>query len=279
MKNKLFLVFTSFFMLIFAISLQSCISRLARPEISGTILDYDNNPVVGCAVGETFTRQDGSFLLPEKRYYKFILSEIFMSEGPPLYVNESVEKKGFITDAITIFHKWGGGQSKGAKMSFGTVYLKKRNQVINVDSLLMKGDWQLAISKSADTIYMLRENYKNLCKTDNCATFENKYASLTDSYYDTSRLKNLPIGILRRSIDVQFSAQHKLNAQICTEYANVDHASPRIDNKLADTVLGSGSWKAIGHSIKLSVQEIQLISGQFALSDISLFSIRLVKRK
>lgn len=59
------------FILHISILLLSCVSRLGRPELLGTIVDYDKNPVEGCAVGKTLTDKNGKFILPEIRYYEF----------------------------------------------------------------------------------------------------------------------------------------------------------------------------------------------------------------
>lgn len=50
-----------------------CISRLSRPEITGTVLNYQNNPVAGCKVGKTITDANGKFHLKEIRYSKFLM--------------------------------------------------------------------------------------------------------------------------------------------------------------------------------------------------------------
>ncbi|KLO74969.1 Uncharacterized protein AAY48_4057 [Leptospira interrogans serovar Muenchen] len=56
------------FILPISILLLSCVSRLRRPELSGTIMDYDKNPIEGCAVGKTSTDRNGKFSLSELEY-------------------------------------------------------------------------------------------------------------------------------------------------------------------------------------------------------------------
>jgi len=69
------------FLSFIAISLQSCVSRLRRPEITGVIVDYDKNPIANCKVGEALTDKNGRFKLAEERYKAFLLTEIFAMDG------------------------------------------------------------------------------------------------------------------------------------------------------------------------------------------------------
>lgn len=131
------------------LSFQSCVSRLRRPEITGVIVDYDKNPIANCKVGEALTDKNGRFKLAEERYNAFLLTEIFAMEAPPLMVFEPVEKEGVEKDAISIFHKWGGGGRKGAKTTIDTIFLKKVNQAFDIPALLKNSDWKLAFTKQA----------------------------------------------------------------------------------------------------------------------------------
>ncbi|EKO61902.1 hypothetical protein LEP1GSC082_0441 [Leptospira kirschneri str. H2] len=37
-------------------------------------MDYDKNPIEGCAVGKTLTDKNGKFILPEIRYHEFFFN-------------------------------------------------------------------------------------------------------------------------------------------------------------------------------------------------------------
>lgn len=65
-------IWKKFLLLCFlSLTLSSCISRLARPQITGVVVGYDKKPIMGCRVGETVTDKNGHFILPEKRYNAF----------------------------------------------------------------------------------------------------------------------------------------------------------------------------------------------------------------
>lgn len=51
----------------------SClVSRMARPIITGRVLDYQGNPIEKCQVGEVFTDKKGYFRLPEKKVSRIL---------------------------------------------------------------------------------------------------------------------------------------------------------------------------------------------------------------
>ena len=94
--------------LIFTFSLTSCISRLSRPAISGTIVDYNNKPIQGCTIGETVSDAKGKFYLKEIRYNQFLLFEMFQMEAPPLHYEERIEKPGYQSVDIYGHSTFGG---------------------------------------------------------------------------------------------------------------------------------------------------------------------------
>ncbi|EMM86104.1 hypothetical protein LEP1GSC039_2153 [Leptospira santarosai str. 2000027870] len=98
------------FILPISILLLSCVSRLRRPELVGTIVDYDKNPIEGCAVGETSTDRNGKFVLPERRYYEFFF---IWKLRHFMYLRE-LKKKGFIEKKfIILIHTEGAEVSNG----------------------------------------------------------------------------------------------------------------------------------------------------------------------
>jgi len=252
---------------------QSCISRLRRPEITGVIVDYDRNPIADCKVGETLTDQNGKFKLAEQRYNAFFLTETFAMEAPPLMVFEPVEKEGFEKDAISIFHKWGGGRRKGAKTNIDTIFLRKTNQTFNIATLLKDSDWKIGFNKSADTIYLVKNGFREWCKTDRCSPFYSEYEGLVDNAYTGA--KNLPKGMIRRSIDVRFEAEKspvKIN-MICEYISTFDGP-----NRAPDTTNTRGSYQILNNSeMILDAGKIEQLTGKYHVSDVDLYQMKLTK--
>lgn len=256
------------------LSLSSCVSRLSRPQITGVIVDYDKKPIAGCKVGETITDKDGNFTLSEKRYNAFILTEVMVMEAPPLMVFELIEKNGFEKDAISMFRARGGGKSKGAKYNIDTIFLKRIDQQFDISALLNNSKWKLSFTKNADTIYLIKDGFKAWGKTERCKLFYNKYEALTDNYYHP-QVKNLPEGMIRRLIDIQFKAEKSiLQIKEVKQYESTFNGP----NKETDTLNAIGSWKLINNNtIKLNVNSMNQISGTFKLSEIDLYQLKLTK--
>lgn len=255
------------------LSFQSCISRLRRPEITGVIVDYDKNPIANCKVGEALTDKNGKFRLDEQRYNAFFLTEMFAMEAPPLMVMEMVEKTDFQSDAISIFHKWGGGRRKGATYKIDTVFLRRINQTFNVSALLKNSDWKLGFTKYADTIYLVKDGFENWCKTDRCSPFYSEFQALTDNYIYGG--KNLPEGMIRRTIDMRFSAEKslfKLN-MIC-EYRSTFEGP----NRPADTTNTTGNFQVLDNTkMILDAGKVKQLTGKYNISDVDLYQMKLTK--
>lgn len=256
-------------------SLQSCISRLRRPEIIGVIVDYDKNPVANCKVGEVLTDKNGRFILPEERYNALLLTEIFAMEAPPLMVLEQIEKAGFEKDVISMFHKWGGGQSKGAKTIIDTIYLRKINQVFNVSALLKNSHWELGITKGADTLFLIKNGFKEWCKTDRCGPLYNEFQALTDNYVYGG--KNLPEGMIRRSVALKFENEKSpVKIVRIQEYLSTFEGP----NRAPDTVRTEGSYQILNNEkIKFNAGKLGQISGKYNISDVDLYQMKLIKVK
>lgn len=274
-KVMRYLIAISFAAMLFS----SCISRLARPQITGFIVDYNKNPIVNWKVGEVITDKNGAFLLPEIRYNKFFLTEMFAMEAPPLMVNEPIIKEGFEQDAITMFSTWGGGQAKGAKSSVDTINLRKENQEFDIESMLKNSKWQISLNKFGDTVYMIKENFKELCKTEKCHIFYQKYESLTDNYLDTFGPKNLPDGIIRRQINLKINSDNTLNATLIQQYGDKEGSRSNLPNKKNDTLSTTGIWKLIRkNSIEISTKNLPLINGQYKMDNVDLYQFTLIKK-
>lgn len=104
---------------------QGCIvSGTGRPSVSGYIFDAKNNqPIEGCKVGETSTDINGYYKLKELRYLEFTFPGI---EARPIYVKEIVEKKGYISDTLMGFNRYGSGLKRGTNWEMDTVFLMKK---------------------------------------------------------------------------------------------------------------------------------------------------------
>ena len=268
---------TILFLLCFlALSLGSCISRLSRPQITGVIVDYDNKPIMGCTVGEAITDKNGHFTLPERRYNAFLLTEMMVMEAPPLFVFEPIEKEGFEKDVISISNSRGGGQAKGAKYLIDTIFLKKNNQQFDLPSMLNDSRWKLAYTKNVDTIYLLKDGFESWCKTARCNPFIAKYDRLTDNYYYTDE-KNLPDGMIRRVITVEFN---KTNSAIKLQQIREYESTFDGPNIAPDTLNTGGFWKLKSDSvITLHIDKMKNISGDFKISDMDLYQLKLTNAK
>lgn len=257
------------------LSFQSCISRLRRPEITGVIVDYDKKPIANCKVGEVLTDKNGKFKLAEQRYNAFFLTEIFAMEAPPMMVNEIVEKEGFEKDAVSMFSKYGGGQVKGAKTNIDTIFLRKINQAFDISALLKNSDWKLAFTKQADTIYLVKNGFKAWCKTDRCSPFYSDYQALSDNY--TYGGKNLPEGMIRRTIDVRFDKEKSpLKIKMVCEYKSTFEGP----NRPPDTTNTIGSYQVLNNKKMIfNAGKIKQLSGNYNVSDVDLYQMKLTKTK
>lgn len=101
----------------------SCVSRMARPILTGVVVDGQGRPLPDVQVGEALTDSSGSFYLEEIRYNKFFLTELFVMEAPPVYVEELVSKPGFRSDTIQLRSSFGGGAPKGTRWTVDTLRL------------------------------------------------------------------------------------------------------------------------------------------------------------
>ncbi|SOD18384.1 hypothetical protein [Pedobacter xixiisoli] len=254
-------------------SMQSCISRLRRPEITGVIVDYDKSPIANCKVGEVLTDKNGRFKLAEERYNAFFLTELFVMEAPPLMVFEPVEKEGFEKDAVSIFNSRGGGRRKGAKYKIDTIFLRKTNQSFDISAMLKNSNWKLGYTKNADTIYLIKDGFKDWCKTDRCSPFYGEYQGLTDNYYTGA--KNLPEGMIRRMIDLRFETEKSpLKINMVCEYISTFEGP----NRAPDTINTKGSYQVLANSkMILDAGKIKQLSGKFNISEVDLYQMKLTK--
>ncbi len=247
----------------------SClVSRLSRPAITGTIVDFNNNPIPSCAVGETFTDEKGNFSLEEKRYREIAF---IGGEAPPLFVSERIEKKGYKTKEIKLFSHFGGGARKGSNWELDTIYLKSTIQEIDLNKLIQK-QWQLSATKNFDTLFLVKKEFYKICKTRKCRDFYGQYSSYTD--YAHSKLNNLPNGVIQRFIDIQFMSNNIIKAKMITSYGNKGVGYE--ETKPKDTLEINGSWILNKKSIELTSAYKEL-NGKFNFNQAEYEYIKLIK--
>ncbi len=244
------------FILHISILLLSCVSRLKRPELFGTIVDYDKNPVEGCRVGETSTDKNGKFILPEIRYYEFFLQ----LEAPPLLISEIIKKEGFYKNEIYTFDPRGGGGGKGSKWDLGVIYLKKMNASININKLLMS-TWKVSTNKKIDTLYFIKSNITDIsCYTRECRDFYSKYSQYTNNYF---RPNSLPEEIFQKFITINFYSDGLFKAEKIVKYREKDGSHKSNSSVTLNT---NGKW-LIDEELNIQLQsDFEELNGKFSLS-------------
>lgn len=112
----------------------SClVSRMARPIITGRVLDYYGNPIAQCQVGEVQTDEQGYFTIPEKRYHEFTF---IGNEAPAVHIHLEVKKEGYEPDAIIMGNPFGGAAPEGTVWDVHDIYLKGIDQKITMERVL-----------------------------------------------------------------------------------------------------------------------------------------------
>ncbi len=185
--------------LIFLLFFASCISRLRRPAMDGFVVDYNNQAIEGCIVGETITDSTGYYYLKELRYNQFLLTELFAMEAPPLHVYEPVEKDGYIGTSISAHSTFGGGAGKGAHWNMDTIFLRKKNEVFDVDKMV-QNHWSFSANKYLDTLYCINANFNPQARDKQDFYYE--YMSHCDDYYKKFKNPTLPDSIIKRKYEV-----------------------------------------------------------------------------
>ncbi|TCM70970.1 hypothetical protein EC844_101244 [Acinetobacter calcoaceticus] len=86
-------------------------------------MDPQGQALKGVQVGETQTDATGHFSLKERRYYAFLLKEIWYMEAPPIFISEVVILNGYQSCKIQAHDSRGGGRAKGATWAVGQIVL------------------------------------------------------------------------------------------------------------------------------------------------------------
>lgn len=125
---------------------------MARPIITGRVLDYQGNPIEKCQVGEVFTDKKGYFRLPEKRYHEFTFIGF---EAPPVYVSEEVKKEGYEPDAIVMMSRYGGGNRRGTVWLANDIYLRRVGEKITLKEVLDNTEREVIYTKEGQLMGFL----------------------------------------------------------------------------------------------------------------------------
>jgi len=238
------------------LSIISCVSRLGRPELLGVVTDFDGNPIEDCSVGETVTDENGHFTLSERRYHEFMLT----LEAPPLMVLEIINKEGYENKDIHSMSTFGGSGRKGSQWDLDTIRLKKVNQKI---PKLNNTQWEVSTNKAMDTIYFIKSNFRDICKTRLCQNFYSDYHQYTDNYLDSFGKNNLPEGVIRKMINVGFGTDSITNIRKVTQYGKKEGGWS--EKKPNDTLQISGKWNINNKNIIVK-SELKELRGTFQLS-------------
>lgn len=269
--KKLLLITIGLFL---AVIVSSCwVSRLSRPQITGVIVDYNKNPIQNCKVGETVTDSTGHFLLPEKRYIEFV--PIIVMEAPPMFVREPIRKEGFVDSEIHSFSQFGGSGRKGSKWEMDTIFLEKKNQKFNIRNLL-EGNWEFSGTDNYNTLYFIKNSFRENCKTKNCQDFYYRYSAYNDDYYNSGP-KKLPQGILKRAWKLQFINDHTFQAQRIRTFDN-DSILYEL-RKQPDTLAIKGEWiieKELQLQLKTTFSEM---NKTFKIDSLNIFYFKLIETR
>lgn len=166
-KQYLFLIFL-------LVALSSCVSRLQRPEIHGTISDFEGHPIPGVTIAETQSQIDGSFTLKEQRYSQFLITELLTMEAPPLAYGFSITKDGYQEKHFFEMSTHGGGARTGSSRTIDTIFMR-RMAASPIDPKLLEKTWEVRSTQNTDTLFFIHSNFQDKCSTQDCAIFYQQY--------------------------------------------------------------------------------------------------------
>lgn len=240
-------------LIIAILMLSSCISRLIRPSLTGTIVGFDGNPIENCTVGSVKTDKDGYFKLAEIRKNRFFFTEVFAMEAPPVFVSENIHREGYEDEKIAIFHKYGGGLPKGTQWSLDSIHLKKSS--FDDYAKLLQNSWIAVDVADENALYLLRHNFKERCKTEKCNIISNKiYPYINKLSGDT----------IATRIHLNLKENGQMNVVKIRHYGNKSSSAPGF--KANDTLRTQGKWLFKSNNLLLS-SDLEEIDGNYLLSE------------
>ncbi len=238
------------------IVLTSCVSRLRRPGLYGTIADFEGNPVTNCTVGETKTDENGYFRLPEIRYRQFLLTEMFQMEAPPLFIFEVIDKKGYVPKEIVAFSSFGGGARKGAEWNLDTIHLKKEDQK-PINTLVKQ--WRIHAYNTSDTLYFLKDEHRG-CMDRKCGDIHNKRKAYNAVHLSSLGNSDSAVPVMLKHFDALVAPENKFKIYRVTAYE--DNEQGIIALKFQDSVHTEGSWQLNDSLLQLK-SAIPELNGSF----------------
>lgn len=234
--------------------LHSCVSRLIRPSLTGTIVDFDGNPIENCTVGSVKTDKEGYFKLAEIRKNRFFFTEVFAMEAPPVFVSENIQKDGYEDEHIEIFHKYGGGLPKGTQWNLDSIHLKKSS--FDDYAKLLQNSWVAVDVADENALYLLRHNFKERCKTEKCNIISNKiYPYINKSPGDT----------IATSTHLNLKENGQMDVVKILYYGNKSSLAP--DFKANDTLRTQGKWLLDSNHLQL-FSDLKELDGIYIVSGI-----------
>ena len=135
---------------------------MARPIITGRVLDYQGNPIEKCQVGEVFTDKKGYFRLPEKRYHEFTFIGF---EAPPVHIHLEVKKEGYEPDVILMINPFGGADPKGTVWEAHDIYLKRIGEKITLKEVLDNTEREVVYTEDGQLMGFLCTDTRDIPST------------------------------------------------------------------------------------------------------------------
>lgn len=251
-----------FLLLFFSILITSCFSNVRRPQLTGTIIDEEGNPIDSCAVGETYTDKNGGFVLVEKinnGFFNFL-------GGPPVNISEQIRKTGYEPKELA-GRGSRGGIRKGSVWDMDTIRLRK--EITDFSRIKLKDHWLASMTKQLDTVFMTRKGQEyDVTKIDRIAGALNTYAR---GYYYLG-IDNLPENVFERHIELDLT-DTILKLQRVLIYR--DPVSS--EKKKYDTIYTKGKWKQ-KQKVLYFETDLAEINGTYKVVKFNYDSMKLVKQ-
>ena len=251
-----------FLLLIFSTLFTSCVTKVIRPKLTGTIVDEMGMPVDSCQVGEVYTNKDGNFELEELTYKGFI--SLFGSS--PVFISERISKEGYELKELIAGNNR-GGISPGSVWNMDTIRLRKI--LIDFSKINMKVTWLASMTKNLDTVFMTRKNQEyDSSKIDFIANYQDTYAR---GYYFVG-INNLPENVFERHIELD------LKTPVLKLQRVLIYGDPKTSEKTKyDTIYSKGKWKQDFKNLQFQT-DLPELNGIYKVVDFNYDSMKLVKQ-
>ena len=251
-----------YLLLIFTTLFTSCITKVIRPKLTGTIVDEMGMPVDSCQVGEAFTNKDGNFVLKEVTHKSLI--SLFGSS--PVFISERINKEGYELKEL-MAAKQRGGISQGSVWNMDTIRLRKT--LTDFSKINMKVTWLTSMTKNLDTVFMTKKNQEyDQSKIDFIANYQDTYAR---GYYFVG-IDNLPANVFERHIELD------LKTPVLKLQRVLIYGDPKTSEKTKyDTIYSKGKWKQDFNNLQFQT-DLPELNGTYKVVDFNYDSMKLVKQ-